>query len=210
MEFLELWSQLIDEWNPEGATEEDAVLSIAKAIWRKRRLQKFLEARLLKNRSDINHPSFDVELGLVSFAFVMDHETKRGEKPEKIYAHYAPSLLRSGTIELLQSKYPRSAFPTATDWSAAIVKEIVSNLLPKYRGDDPEVTAMQKWSISLKAVTNDEFREELAIDERLEVMIDRAIKRLVQLKAVKQMLGQPSTERPSTRQVTNSSRDGRS
>ena len=34
---------------PAGATEQDAVLSIAKAVWRKRRAQKFLETKLLKN-----------------------------------------------------------------------------------------------------------------------------------------------------------------
>ena len=197
---------------PKGSLEEDAVISIARAIWRKRRLQKFLEARLLKNSSDINHPSFDVGQGLFSFAWIMDSETKRGEKPEKIFAKYAPQLLGSGIVESLQNKYPRAAFATGTEWAAAIVKEVNSNLLPRYSGDNPEVIVKQKWQVSLQNFTNDEFREELAIDERLEAMIDRAIKRLIQLKAMKQILGQAPAERPRTRQltVTNSGRDGRS
>jgi hypothetical protein len=41
-EFDELHSALVEEWLPAGATEEDAVLSIAKAVWRKRRVQRFL------------------------------------------------------------------------------------------------------------------------------------------------------------------------
>jgi hypothetical protein len=210
--YLELWSALKDEWNPEGATEEDAVVSIARAIWRKRRLQKFLQARLLKNSSDINHPSFDVALGLYSFAWAMDVQIKRGKQPEKTFADYAPQLLRSGTIAMLQDKYPRAAFATGTEWAAAIVTEINSNLLPRLTDDDPEVIAKEKWRISLESFTNDEFGEELAIDERLEAMIDRAIKRLIQLKAMKQILGQAPAERPRRRQLTetNSGRDGRS
>jgi hypothetical protein len=33
-EFEELHCSLIEEWMPHGATEDDAVLSIAKAVWR--------------------------------------------------------------------------------------------------------------------------------------------------------------------------------
>ena len=40
-EFSALHSETVKEWAPIGPTEEDAVLSIAKGIWRKRRLQKF-------------------------------------------------------------------------------------------------------------------------------------------------------------------------
>jgi hypothetical protein len=46
-EFEELHSALIQEWAPVGPTEEDAVLSIAKGVWRKRRAQKLLQARIL-------------------------------------------------------------------------------------------------------------------------------------------------------------------
>src|SRR5262249_24334273 len=43
-EFEGLHSALIEEWGPVGPTEEDAVLTIAKGIWRKRRLQKMIGA----------------------------------------------------------------------------------------------------------------------------------------------------------------------
>ena len=51
-EFEKLHAALIEEWRPVGATEEDAVLSIAKAVWRKRRVQKFLEVQLRRNTVD--------------------------------------------------------------------------------------------------------------------------------------------------------------
>jgi hypothetical protein len=41
-------------------------------------------------------------------------------------------------------------------------------------------------------VGEDLFKQELAMEERLDGMIDRALKRLVQAKAMKQMLASPS------------------
>ena len=40
-EIQALYSALDQEWRPAGATEEDAVLSLAEAIWRKHRAQRF-------------------------------------------------------------------------------------------------------------------------------------------------------------------------
>lgn len=43
---------------------------------------------------------------------------------------------------------------------------------------------------SAASFTDDLFNRELVLDERLDAMIDRAVKRLVQTKAMKQALGQ--------------------
>jgi hypothetical protein len=40
-EFAALFRALTGEWMLVGATEEEAVLGVAKAVWRKRRVQKF-------------------------------------------------------------------------------------------------------------------------------------------------------------------------
>ena len=58
-EFEELHSALIEEWAPIGPTEEDAVLSIAKGVWRKRRAQKFLGAEIEICRFDPKHPLYN-------------------------------------------------------------------------------------------------------------------------------------------------------
>ena len=57
-EFQKLLCDLLMEWNPNGPTEEEAVLSIAKAIWRKRRVQAFLDIQVAKNRFDPSHKGF--------------------------------------------------------------------------------------------------------------------------------------------------------
>ena len=66
-EFTKLHSRLIQEWAPSGATEEDAVLDLAKNMWRKRRAQKLMEAKLMQNILDLGHPSYDVSVGLLGF-----------------------------------------------------------------------------------------------------------------------------------------------
>jgi hypothetical protein len=82
-EFEALHSALIKEWEPAGATEEDAVLSIAKAMWRKARLQKFLEVKIMKNLLDPNHPSYDESFALLGFAGAMK------EKAKTVFGEYA-------------------------------------------------------------------------------------------------------------------------
>ena len=46
-EFRILHAALIAEWNPVGPTEQDAVFTIAKGMWRKRRMQLFLMNELI-------------------------------------------------------------------------------------------------------------------------------------------------------------------
>jgi hypothetical protein len=123
-EFQELYSDLAEEWMPDGPTEEDAVLSIAKAMWRKRRVQKFLEGQL----SDFQRS-------------------------------------REGSI-LAAVAHPSEIF----------------------------------W--------NDLFRNELSLDERLDAMIDRAVKRLIQMKAVKQMLPQTNPDPADDNSVVKKLRAG--
>ena len=56
-EFKELHAALIAEWKPVGPSEHEAVLSIAEGMWRKRRLQRFIQVRSLKNSIDPRHPT---------------------------------------------------------------------------------------------------------------------------------------------------------
>ena len=57
--FVKLYADLIDEWKPVGPTEEDAVLSIAKGLWRKRRMQAFLRNELENHSCDPNHVAYN-------------------------------------------------------------------------------------------------------------------------------------------------------
>ena len=45
-EFEELHQSLINEWNPDGPAEHDAVSTLAKCLWRKRRLVRYQQKEL--------------------------------------------------------------------------------------------------------------------------------------------------------------------
>ena len=60
-------SELAEEWQPEGKTEHDAVLDIAKGIWLKRRFQLFLMVKATRDAGNPDHPSYDERIGLAAF-----------------------------------------------------------------------------------------------------------------------------------------------
>ncbi len=188
-EFHELHLLVINEWCPQGATEEEAVLTIAKAIWRKRRVQRFLEVRMAMNCADPSHPSYDEVFGLLNFAAHMRAE------PETAFEDYARRCLPSERVKFLRNKFPRASFNSAAEWADAIANEIYSVLVPQLKTGDPEIDQIPGLMRSAVSMWGDEFRYELALDERLDVTIDRAIKRLIQIKMAKQIFDQTLIER---------------
>jgi hypothetical protein len=100
--FEELLIKLTEEWMPNGLTEEDAVSTIANAMWRKRRTQRFLVVKLMANSVDINHPAFDVELGLRDLAAVVK------SRPQKAFKEYARAYLLADRLIYFEQKFQRS------------------------------------------------------------------------------------------------------
>jgi hypothetical protein len=183
-EYLELCSDLVDEWQPVGPTEHDAVLTIAKAIWRKRRIQKFFSAQIEISRAKRDHPLFAETTALRGYLEIL--QTSPPEMLAKL-----PRFISDRHAKHLREKCPRQKFQTDAAWVEAIVNEINSALLPAAEFVDAhEEFALRDCA---EILTEDVFKYEIAVEERLEAMIDRATKRLVQAKAMKQMLGQPSS-----------------
>jgi hypothetical protein len=183
-EFKKLHKDFIQEWQPDGATEEETVFGIATDTWRKRRVQKFMQAELFKNLANPEHPSYDQALALLYCAvtFELDHE-----------ADFAQTTrgLRADRIKYLRTKCPREDFKSADQWAEAFVKEIRSNLLPEAEMADTKMATLGRLVQSAGTLGGNSFKEELALEERLDAMIDRKIKRLLTLKATKPMLGLP-------------------
>jgi hypothetical protein len=202
-EFVELHSALIDEWQPVGPTEHEAVLSLADLMWRKIRLQKFVQCVVMRNTLDPHHPSFDEAQGLSHFLlelrctpeFNLEEAANRWLLPEK--------------AKRLKEKFPRSNFQSTSEWAGAIINEILTVLLPAI----PRFAPLESWEKvdstmeklrELAAETHMAmaiawaeklFEEELNLRERLDAMIARQVKNLMQLKAMKQMLRQTSALR---------------
>jgi hypothetical protein len=80
-QFEKLVDELAEEWQPEGKTEHDAVLDIAKGIWLKRRFQLFLKVTATRNAGNPDHPSYDERIGLAAFL------THAKMSPESAFSH---------------------------------------------------------------------------------------------------------------------------
>ena len=87
----------------------------------------------------------------------------------------------------LRRKFPRENFQSDSDWVKAVQHEIASNLLPAARRLGP-VEYFVGHSASV-LFTDEAIEYDIGVEERIDAMIDKAIKRLVQTKAMKQMLG---------------------
>ena len=201
-EFQELHAALIDEYQPAGPSEADAVLSLADLMWRKRRAQEFLRTKLMLKTFDPHSPTFDERRGFNLFIHWMHLE------PETSFERHASIFLRLDSIRHLKQKFPRTNYPSTSEWAQAVIMEIKSVLLPAAppsleatepgEGDLPEplrkMVVERKVSESIQNAKED-FEADLNLRQRLEAMIDRKIKHLIQLKAMKQMLRQTSIER---------------
>jgi len=187
-EFEALCADLNKEWMPTGETEEDAVLSIAKAIWRKGRVQQFIDIQLTKNILNPSHPSFYEELGLKALIGFL------GSEPDVAFKRAAHTI-RPEKVKYLKNKFPRSDFNSSEEWANAVINEIISVLMPPSLPKDHPLFSLGELILSAGTFTDDFFDKELKLDERLDLMIDRAVKRLVQTKMMEQMLGQTGAER---------------
>jgi hypothetical protein len=187
-EFEALYSALIQEWAPAGETEEDAVLSIAKAIWRKRRAQKFIQIQVTINSTNPGHPTYDEYESLAAVA-----NTLRAT-PSINFGDYASRCLEADKVKNLIDKFPRTRYKSDQDWANSVIKEIETILMPKVNFRADPAYEYGKLLRSSGTFTDNFFDKELRLDERLDIMIDRAVKRLLQIKAMKQMFGQWGTE----------------
>jgi len=194
-EFQELHAALIDEYQPAGPSEEDAVLSLADLMWRKRRAQEFLRTKLMLKTFDPHSPTFDERRGFNLFIHWMHLE------PETSFERHASIFLRLDSSRHLKQKFPRTNYPSTSEWAQAVIMEIKSVLLPAAppsleatepgEGDLPE--PLRKMPGELQAIASithagEDFEADLNLRQRLDAMIARQVKHLIQLKAMKQML----------------------
>jgi hypothetical protein len=181
-EFAELYDELTAEWQPIGRTEEDAVLSIAKGIWRKRRMQVFLDNELLERSCDPTHRAYD-EADMLRLLYRLIES-----EPDKFETWLRG--LPAKKADDLQRKFPRKNFESGSDWVKAVQHEIKSNLLPAAAMPVEDLVGPSASVL----FTDEAIEHDIGVEERLDAMIDRAIKRLVQTKAMKQMLGASTLE----------------
>jgi hypothetical protein len=185
-EFEELHQALINEWNPDGPAELDAVWTLTKCLWRKRRLARYQQNEVAtwedgesesrrrgqeKNDRDIKmllRFVEDVESGSLGSVTEENLETK----------------LEIPWSEYYKIRFKRKDYASDSAWLASVVDDIKNwltpNLLELKRRDHPKAE---------EVFCNGEYiARELALEERIDMMIDKAIKRICQIKTAKDVV----------------------
>jgi hypothetical protein len=177
-EFEKLFAEQRDEWKPQGPTELDKVLTITKCIWRKRRIQRFLAAKVEGCTYDPKHPLFDEAKSLAQIYFIVK------VAPDKF--DEALLCVSPAHAEHLREKCSRHLFKSEAKWLKAIAEEIHRVLLPEVERLDYPLSGALLDS-SAQVLTPEVLEHEIAMEERNEKIMDAAIKSLIQIQAFKEV-----------------------
>jgi hypothetical protein len=85
----------------------------------------------------------------------------------------------------LKRAVPKKKYSTTPEWVQAVKREVDEVLLPRARAemDSPDYLAAK----AAEFITTDRILEDLTLEERLDAMVDRAMRRLAQMKFMKQV-----------------------
>ena len=167
---------LYQEFAPTGSTEEYLVRTLLGLLWRRRRLecheQIVIQQRLDKVREENEHSHHGDNLRSLAPEF---GEAISVEQVEALLASLSP--IYSNTIRI---HWPFETGADPKTWGPKIAEGLLAwKPAPRHEQADEFI----------KILDLDEFDKSLDRIERLDAMIDRTIKRLMQLKTMKQMHG---------------------
>jgi len=181
-EFIALYKSLAAELVPDGPLETHAVKTIALSQWRASHLTIFQRAKWARakyvhdqepaSQPDMSKPAKIQHIDLANSANVRYTDLANSAKK-----HKQSGVTLLGVIDTLTD----SALELVTDVARQMNMDI--NQLLKVPDDDQQLAMLGD------VATVEHLNEELAILERLEARIARAMKTLMQTKAIKQIVG---------------------
>jgi hypothetical protein len=165
---------LYQEFTPSGSTEEHLVLTLLDLRWRRRRLECreriLVRQRLDKLREENEHSHHGDILRSLAPEF---EKASSLEQVEAVLASLSPIY-----INTIRGRWPFTTGDDPQKWGPKIAEGLSAWRSMDRREDADEF---------IKILELDEFDTALDRIERLDAMIDRTIKRLLQLKTMKQM-----------------------
>ncbi|TWC07566.1 hypothetical protein FBZ93_101859 [Bradyrhizobium macuxiense] len=204
--FDDLRRAIWEEWHPEGPSEIDCVETIFLCQWRKQRLRakrKLDTAVLLRkveNRVFQESPPalFDNELEVTKHSLMQKRAPPRDDYERllrfsaDLHRDKDAKLLRLGISFLpsefsdhLNAKVREGSYGTTEHWIVALKREIDNVLLPLIRERRPDPNGYLPAAAEFLAAEN--TMEDVAVEERLDAAMDRALRRLFWLKTHKQL-----------------------
>jgi len=212
-EFEALHRSLKAELDPQGALEEEAVYTILTSIWRKHRIRDkrnldtlaALQKKDLEVLSEEPLPFFDTEHENTVCALIRmvdaDRRPRHDDKVSQLlgfscslygelegeFLEFSIGMLGEEFETHLEREVPQENYSTTPEWVQAVKREVDEVLLPRARAemDSPDYLAAK----AAEFITTDRILEDLDLEERLDAMVDRAMRRLAQIKFMKQISG---------------------
>jgi hypothetical protein len=165
-EFETLHNELIDEWKPQGAFEDEAVFTIATCMWKKRRIREKRQLEVLAHlqqpdpqSSKEPGPFFENKIEQLKFTLSNVSKSTAVAPPSARFNHDEALLLKLSSsfhgelteqtlkwsLDLHRNKYTnhlkeavqRENYPKFIDYVRALKKEIDEVLLPRVRAERP-------------------------------------------------------------------------
>jgi hypothetical protein len=178
-EFEEHYNSLKIEWSPEGPVEDDCVFSLANHLWRKRRIAGYFKRKIastVKADKQILYQEIKILVMLERFRDFIRSDARGPITEQTITAKIGKSW-----AEYFRKYVPRENYQTEKDWLEAFVRTInrYIEMMVDNEFDHPKTQDI---------LSEETFMErELVIEERIDAMIDKTLKRLAQTKALKTM-----------------------
>jgi hypothetical protein len=181
-ELQRLRSAIMDEYRPNGPSEEDAVSTITMCIWRKLRVEVHIAGKAVERQNN-REQAPRLTLGALGL---------ESDSIARILRTCAPDIR-----ERIEQKFARSSYATESEWNVAVRDHLELVLRSELVPPDGEAVS-EPQPLDLTAVffssKPSEVSDEQLVDtelkavERLDAMMDHAVKRLMQIKAMKQLM----------------------
>jgi hypothetical protein len=167
-EFEKLHSGLIAQFAPQGRMEEETVASLARLMWRRQNLARFEISQLA---------SFIAE-GLEK-ALLKARQAEKNNKSRVARRRYTHN-----------QEHEDNTYPYTKEEDEELIAELeklvsANRRAHKAQGTSKEQKAAQELCEVAKAATLYRLMKELDVEERLDAMIDRLLKRLLFLRGIK-------------------------
>ena len=216
--FESLHRDLIEQYQPRGPLQEDCIQTITSLMWRKGRIRdkRVFDIRAELDRTE-NHVLWEHPIPLMDTDFeISKYELANCPVPPRSrpldeyesLLHFSNGLYRdraSATIvsfmifipaefrEHLKENVPVGNYETTREWVVALKMELDGVLLPMARKRHPAANGY--FEAAAKLLNDERTHADLALEERFDAAIDKALKRLFSL----QMAEQLSTHRAAQR-----------
>jgi hypothetical protein len=176
-EFLQLHQGLIEEWKPTGALEGDTVLTLAQCIWAKRRVDRLYYREVTWAQE---YPGDQVLVYVGTLADKLDG-TQTFESVTEVISRL-PELYKKWIERIV----PRSEFKDEKSWGQSVKSGILYLRMQHDMFINENIQSLA-FEAEIAAQVRELTSEKIAQDDRVDARIDKAIKRLAQLKAFKQI-----------------------